>query len=384
MNKQTPKKTAILCISDIYLSRGLQLRAFYEKRGDEVLILTPDWSHRTKQKITDRIEGVRYLYHLPYTKNLSWQRLYGHYSFARACRLELETWKPDRIHALIPANSLAGQMDLYKRRHPEVELYFDLIDLWPESLPIGWFMKTPPAWIWRSMRNRHLDAADLLFAECSLFAERIEEQTGLDPEVLYWTIPDVPTVSHLDLPRDRIALCYLGSVNNIIDLDWMEAFFAELSRVLPIELHLIASGEKKQEMIDRLSAYATIVDHGHVYDDQAKQDIFSTCHYGLNIMKESVTIGLSMKSLDYLKGGLPIINSLHGDLHDWIEDGPCGLNIDRADVAQSVKNLLGIRKRLHLQMREQSRTLYENVLSEQAFEDHLSEAIDSLEQDEAA
>lgn len=372
-------KTAILCISDVYLSRGRQLKAFYEAKGDEVLILTPDFSHRHKAPIEaeERQAGIEYLHHRPYRKNLSWQRLVGHAEFAQACRRYLETWKPDRIHALVPANTIAKEMDHYKKDHPDVQLYFDLIDLWPESLPVAHFEKTPPAWIWKHLRNAHLHAADHVFAECGLFARQIESQTGIRPDVLYWTIADAKTRSTLNLPSDRLALCYLGSVNNIIDLDAIEDFLGRLSKKTPVDLHVIANGEKKAEMVERLSQVVKVIDHGLVYDPQTKQDIFDSCHFGLNFMKPEVVIGLSMKSLDYLKAGLPVLNSLQGDLHDWIETSKCGINIDRNDLDSTVDQVLHAMGPENLAMRQNARALFEQTLSIQAFENHLNAILTS-------
>ncbi|MBF0578450.1 hypothetical protein IM774_01305 [Erysipelotrichaceae bacterium RD49] len=377
--QRSPIKTAILCISDVYLSRGLQLKAFYEARGDEVLILTPDFSHRHKALIPskERKDGIEYLHHRPYHKNLSWQRLVGHAEFAKACRKYLEAWKPGRIHALVPANTIAKEMDHYKKDHPDVQLYFDLIDLWPESLPVAHFEKTPPAWIWKHLRNAHLPAADHVFAECGLFAKRIASQTGIQPDVLYWTIAEAQTHSALNLPPDRLSFCYLGSVNNIIDLDAIEAFMTGLSQKIPVDLHVIANGEKKAEMIERLGQVVNVIDHGLVYDPQTKQDIFDACHFGLNFMKQEVVIGLSMKSLDYLKAGLPVLNSLQGDLHDWIETARCGINIDRDHLDKTVDQVLKTMGPENLVLRANARALFEQTLSIQAFENHLNEILTS-------
>lgn len=370
------KKTAIVCISDTYLQRGLQLQAFYKKLGDEVLVITPDYSHRFKAPIQTKHPDVVYLPHHPYQKNLSWQRLYGHYDFAKSVRQYLEEWQPDRIHCLIPANSLAMQMDLYKQKHPEVHLCFDVIDMWPESLPVGdWFQKLPPAIVWKNLRNKHLASADCVFAECGLFAKQLKAQTGVQADILYWTLSDEATSDVPNLPSDHLALCYLGSVNNIVDLDWIEAFLKELCAFVPVKLHLIASGEKKEEMVMRLGQVCPIIDHGHVYDAQAKQAIFSQCHFGLNIMKDTVMVGLSMKSLDYLKGGLPIINSLDGDLHDWIEKAFCGLNIQRQDIPYTVQKLLHLKPSQHMHMRQNAKALYDAVFSRDAFEERLLETL---------
>lgn len=372
------KKSAIVCISDTYLTRGLQLKSFYQKLGDEVIILTPDFSHRHKAYLKKKRPGIVYLPHKAYTKNLSWQRLYGHYAFSKEVRRFLEKWQPDHIHCLIPANSLAMQMDRYKKSHPEVSLCFDVIDMWPESLPMdSWIQKTPPALIWKSLRNKHLQAADYVFAECALFANQLEEQTGINSEVLYWTISDEPTVDSPNLPQDHLALCYLGSVNNIIDIDWIEAFITEIANLVPVNLHLIASGEKKEEMISRLEPICEITDHGAVYEAKEKQQIFSQCHFGLNIMKENIMVGLSMKSLDYLKGGLPIINSLDGDLHTWIDEAFCGMNVRRDDVSYSAQKLLHYKPSQHLRMRQNAKALYDAVFSREAFEEHLLETFNN-------
>ena len=372
-------KTAILCISDVYLSRGLQLKKFYEARGDEVRVYTPDYSHRHKTRIDTPIKGVTYLPHRPYQKNLSWQRLAGHAQFARECRSEMEKWQPDRIHALIPANSLAREMAGYKRLHPQVKLYFDIIDLWPESLPVEWFQKTPAAVLWRHQRNPYLKYADELFTECALFSQVIHEQTGLNPEVLYWTIEDHQESIGPRLDPGRMSLCYLGSVNNIIDLDYMEQFLQALSDRVPVDLHLIANGEKKQEMVDRFSKIVHVIDHGLVYDPKRKQDIFNQCSFGLNLMKSSVVIGLSMKALDYLQAGLPVINSLQGDLKEWIDQQHCGININRDSLDQTITSILSIPIPDQLAMRQRAARFYHEVLSLDAFEKHLAQILDREE-----
>ena len=35
-----------------------------------------------------------------------------------------------------------------------------------------------------------------------------------------------------------------------------------------------------------------------------KQEILDQCQYGFNVMKDSVMVGLTMKSMDYMCGGI--------------------------------------------------------------------------------
>lgn len=378
--------TVIICISDNYLPRAKVLADFYSAKQESTLILTPDFSHSHKTPIQDRQEGVLYLHHRPYQKNLSWQRIYGHIEFAKLARKTIEQIEPKRIHCLVPANSLAKQMDIYKKHHPKVELILDINDLWPESLPIPGFDYTPPAWIWRMLRNRHLSRADYVFCECKLFADILRKQTGIDADVLYWSREDAnieinpayqgPLYKH---SKPVLSVCYLGSVNNIIDLDYMKEFLSKLSLKVQVDLHLIANGAKKQEMIDRLSPIVNVIDHGLVYDSAKKQEIFSICHFSLNLMKPTVCIGLSMKSLDYLEAGLPILNSLGGDLHRWIEENQCGINLDRENIDENVDQVLQLLNDLDsLQsMRNNARSLFCRKLSLEAFYAHLEDVLSS-------
>lgn len=368
--------TVIICISDTYLARGHILADFYAQHGESTLILTPDFSHSHKKIIEQKEDGVMYLHHRRYSKNLSWQRIYGHIEFAKLARQVVEQIQPQRIHCLVPANSLAKQMDRYKKDHPQVELIFDINDLWPESLPIPGFEYTPFSWYWKNLRNHHVSRANHVFVECQLFHDVLQKQIGLDSNVLYWSRKgndeqvDVSLLPELRTQeKPTLSLCYLGSANNIIDLAYMKEFLEQLSQKIKIDFHVIANGAKKQEMMDTLKPFVHVIDHGLVYDAKQKQDIFRQCHFGLNMMKSSVCIGLSMKSIDYLEAGLPILNTLQGDLHTWIEQQNCGINLDRHQIEADITKVLHLVQDVKTQerMRMNARTLFEEKLSLQAF-----------------
>ena len=52
------------------------------------------------------------------------------------------------------------------------------------------------------------------------------------------------------------------------------------------------------------------------------------CHFGLNIMKSSVCVGLTMKSVDYFRFGLPIINNIPGDTRQLVEEKGIGVQLE--------------------------------------------------------
>ena len=97
-----------------------------------------------------------------------------------------------------------------------------------------------------------------------------------------------------------------------------------------VELHIIGDGEKRKALIDAAKAAgANVIFYGKVYDRTAKQMIMDQCHAGLNIMKKSVFVGLTMKSMDYFECGIPIINNIKGDTWQFVDEYGIGVNINQ-------------------------------------------------------
>ncbi len=327
----------ILCGFDTYMQRALLLKDYYERRGHEVTIVTSDFSHWKKEYLDD--EDAPGLIHLPtasYSRNLSLRRLRSHYRLAKDMGRQLEELQPDWIHVLVPMNTLCKVSEKYKKRHPQTGVVLDVIDLWPDSLPIKNLKDKPPLSWWRNLRAHHMKHADLLLTECRLFADRLSQETGLPFEVVYWAHKPQPISSAVFLLEDQISLAYLGSINNIIDDQRMLELLKACQAHKPVVLRLVGRGERKNELIAACrEAGIQVIDYGEIYDFRRKLEIFSLCSFGLNVIKPDVVVGLSMKSIDYLEAGLPLISTLQGDTRDLIEKENAGLNLN-ADNLQAV------------------------------------------------
>ena len=112
--------------------------------------------------------------------------------------------------------------------------------------------------------------------------------------------------------------------------------------------------------------------HGIIYDPKKKQAIFDRCHAGLNIMKSSVYVGLTMKSMDYFAASLPVINNIQGDTWDFIEQHPIGINYSPETRLSSAK-LQILQSR-----REQVRAFYDTYFSEKVFAIRVREILKEL------
>lgn len=356
---------AIIVSSTFAHSERIELlKDVYERKGYDTTVVMTDFMHTGKKYVQDKKEGYLYIKTKPYYRNISPQRLYSRYRFAKDAFHKVREMEVDLLHVLIPANSLAKEADAYKKAHPNVKLYIDIIDLWPESLPITKFKHTFPFRIWKNLRDAHLDNAEKVYFECDLFRQVLGMTNHEHSKTLYWAKRGDIIESHPQISEGCIHLCYLGSMNYIIDIDYIIELCNEMKKHKNVKLHLIGDGEQKERFLQLLEENKICVcDYGTVYDDEKKQKIFDQCHFGLNIMKPLVCVGLTMKSLDYFKGQLPIINNIKGDTTTFVENYDIGFN----GYEDYLKVIDKMSTEDYLQMRRNVRKLYEEMFTKEAF-----------------
>ena len=322
------EKVCIINCFDTYEQRVDLLYHYFKKMGAETIVYTSDFRHFEKKQRMERKCDYKYLHAWPYKKNISAKRLISHVLLAKTIFKVIEKQNFDLLWVLIPPNSFVKEAARYKVNHRKTKLIFDIIDLWPETMPITIFKNSFPFAMWRNLRNRYLDIADKIVTECNLYQRELPIKIREKLHTIYLA-REIKTVDFttLDLPKDRVSLCYLGSINNIIDISSIVELIQTIILKKPVELHIIGDGEKRELLIESCkNAGAKVCFHGIIYDAEEKQKIFNSCHYGLNFMKKSVFVGLTMKSMDYFEAGLPIINNIHGDTWDIIDEFHLGIN----------------------------------------------------------
>lgn len=327
------EKIVIVNGFDTYEHRVELLRNLLEKQGGSVRVLASDWMHFLKKKRTEAAPEYELLAARPYYKNLSLQRLRSHYDFAQKAIRRVEELQPQLLWVIAPPNSLVKFAALYKKKHPEVKLVLDFMDMWPETMPITHFKKIAPFSIWQGLRDKYIQYADLLVTECSLY-QKVLKRVRKVPRMftLYLARRKEKISCQISPPEDKVVLCYLGSVNHIIDIHEIGEILQKVKNTLnkPVQLHIIGDGEKLEELKSVAQQVGVqVIAHGKVYDSSEKAKILCGCHFGLNIMKESVFVGLTMKSLDYFEYGLPIINNIKGDTWEFVEEKKIGINYSK-------------------------------------------------------
>jgi hypothetical protein len=344
-------KTAfIISSADLEGTRLEFAKEYIESKGYQVEMISCDFNHRRKKYFISDIPWCKQIHVRPYKKNLSVPRLLSHLDFGKGIYKYLSGLKqePELIYAKTPPNSVFKYVAKYKREHPKVKVVFDIFDMWPETFPIR-KLKTVlalPFRIWAGFRNRYIGCADAIIAECDLFRERVDdilETRGIDlrAATVYYgdTAAGNPVCNAPDIEQE-VRLCYVGRINNVIDIPYIAALAKGIAADRKVVVEIIGDGERKKELTAALkTAGAEVICHGTVYDEGRKQEIMGGCHFGLNIVREGTFIGLTMKSVDYLKFSLPLINKGAADTDRLIKSLEIGIRADSIEeTVQAVCN----------------------------------------------
>ena len=363
-----PKTAYFISSTNHYNVRTGKFVNDYVKKGYDVIYVTSDFDHMTKKRYCfNEYKNSKQLHVISYKKNLSISRILSHLMFSYKTFYMLLACKPELVYVEVPNNSLVKSSAKYKKIN-NAEIIVDVFDMSPESMPVktknmivNWGFD-----IWRNFRNKNLKFADQIWIECDYYRELLSAQKiNLPMETKYLKLKNAETSIEMKVSEEEIDLCYLGSINNIIDISLIEKIVSEFAKNKRTRIHIIGDGERKDEFLDILKKNSIeIIDHGKVYEIDKLQEIFDQCWFGINVLREDLAIGITMKSISYFRGGLPIINTVQGDTSRFVEECNIGINVDRHDVKSCVLRILNITKDDLACMKNNTRNLFEQKFAE--------------------
>lgn len=350
------------------------VRNYFLNCGFQVNCVITDYSHMSKKK-SELSNNYIKIKTKPYGKNISIKRLYSHIDFSRKALKVIKDYNPDLLYSIIPPNSLAWCSAKYKKAHPNTILIYDLFDLWPETMPINKMPKLLklPFVLWGKLRNNSLPYADFVITECDLYQNELEiELKNSKCDSVYICKKKHPIYKVNDFNNYKIEICYLGSINNIIDISIIEKILVAINNHKEVILHIIGDGENRDALINQIKKHNIAVNfYGKVFEEQEKKKIMKKCDFGLNIMKESVVVGLTMKSIDYFEAGLPILNNIKSDTYGIVEKNKIGYNIFAHNIESIAKEISNLSEVELQEMKNNTEQVFENYFSVRAFEEKL-------------
>ncbi|MCR5478294.1 MAG: hypothetical protein K6F27_00355 [Ruminococcus sp.] len=320
------------------------INALKDNYGFKTLNIVSDFNHATKKRVKNRLPGISYIHVPKYKKNLSIMRIMSLIIFAIKSMTVIKHFRPDLIYVVLPPNILGRVCTKYIRKHSNTIFIVDIIDLWPESLPIKGYDNFFAYKLWKKMRDDCLKNADYVLTECNLYIKTLNHILGrkkTDTLYLYKkqaesekTVIRESSISYKCSPSIRLA--YLGSINHIISINDIVSIMQKIKKMnIDVSIDIIGDGEKRDEFLNRLKkAGCKYTYHGIVYEQNKIAKILCVCDYGINLMTEQVVVGLTMKSIDYFSFGLPIINNIKGDTWELVQKNDIGFNVTSGRISQ--------------------------------------------------
>ena len=382
---ESPKRLAlIISINDKY-NYSIRTKYLAKVLGDfgyDVVVISSDFDHRTKKHYQDNREGLIQLSTKPYTKNLSVGRIISLIDFSHKALKKVEEFTPNLIYVSGPPNNQYKCFAKYKRKHPKVIVGAEVGDMWPESLPISEKLKKLafiPMKIWSSLRDNYLGQLDFVVTECKLFETMLSRKVVPEKlRTIYFCKDDKENIKcEKKMDFREVNLAYVGSVNNIIDIDLISDMVSAIHRNKKVRFHLIGAGENKVELCEMIkNTCAELCDYGEVYDARRKAEILSQCMFAFNVMKTSVCVGMTMKSLDYFQYGIPILNNIRGDIWDIIESDDVGFNFDSSTIQVLAKRLCNMDRTEWNNLSKNTLICFSNKFSTKTFEKQMQQLLD--------
>lgn len=374
------KKCVCISCFDYYSTRMKMILKYFERKDYQIKYLYADFDHFEKASNMNKYKyGVK-VKTPEYKKNLSPQRLYSHYVFSKRTIKFIRQYEPDIIYCMIPPNSLVKELAKFKLVHKNVKLVFDCYDMWPESFPYHKLnsLLNIPFSVWGNLRKKYISDADLMIC----VSEQGKEM--LLPEVHGKPIRVIkPTLSVDDLPVYRsnvteLVFCYLGMVNHITDMDLGISILGEIAKSRKTTLHIIGEGQNLEEFVKKLQMVnVEVVCHGCVFDMDKKNEIFSKCNMGLNIPREEIGSTMSLKAVEYMRAGLPFLNSAMGDIRNIVEEDEIGFNINKNNSNASLGDkILDIHSEDLIRMHENCVKSYKERFIDQDYDSIFEEILE--------
>lgn len=355
------KVAVILSYYNWHDQRLYYVKKWLGDKGYNVKMYIANYNHQIKKRIEDDFAYADLIDVPAYKKNISLKRIQSSYVFAKQGFNEIKKLQPEIVYVLVPPNTVAYCANKYASAYKDTKLVIDVIDMWPESFPNRMLQNSIIGNIWGSFRNNALKRANLVISECNYYKKSFPDEIKKKTKVL-WLFEDRDQDEEdivceriveyeSGISQKKIALCYLGTINNIIDLKTIDDILSALYlNGYEVELHIIGIGASKEKLVQIAEeAKCKVQDHGVIFDNKEKMEILSKCDFGLNCMRREIMVGLTVKSIDYLKYGLPIISNIKCDTEMLIKNFNIGIHyrgckeeliefLNRCDIKQLKEN----------------------------------------------
>jgi len=301
--------------------------------GFKTKVLTSEFSHASKKIRV--IRDATLIKTIKYKNNKSIIRFISHFvlSWKFSIYVLLNYRHFDRIYITLPFGLTALISSLLCKD----KLIVDIVDYWPGSLPFSKKLRCflfPLFKTWERMNFLSVSRASAVISLSSTFLKEAGVQKK-GKQILLGAIDNSYLINHHE--SNMLRILYVGNVGTLYDFETLIS--AIIATNLKVKLDIVGDGDRVEWLKNALLENGIeFTFHGIVYDEKILVNIINNIDIGFNGFV-STTASLSYKSVMYMSYGLPIINSMNGDLWDFVKEQNLGFNYCAGDV-QHLKECL--------------------------------------------
>jgi len=288
-------------------------------------VVTSGFDHGSKQKRQHRqcepFAKVVYLKARPYKNNVSPGRLISHmlFAFNAARYFKKHRNQYDVVYASAPLNELSWLLFRTAGKRTKI---IDVIDIWPDVLPFPQLLRrvlAPFFALWKWFFKSGVHKADIVLAVSDQFLDEANKYANRSATAKRFYIGHEALLS--SVPKQSVfTVAYVGNLGRLYDFETLLDVLAEPELREQMQLFIIGEGDRQQWLVSQLEERNIRYRYfGAIFDAAKLADILRSCHVGFNGYI-NISAAYSYKASTYFAAGLPIVNSMGGDLQRLVAE----------------------------------------------------------------
>jgi glycosyltransferase involved in cell wall biosynthesis len=344
-------------------------------RGHTVTWWTANFSHHFKRFRSETWQAISVAPNFQiqlvpttsYVKNISWGRIRFEIQYAwQFYRHASKLAPPDCIVGTDPSQ-IVGYASVRVAKRLEVPLILDVFDLWPELFVLAFprlLRKVAPVVLFplRLLRRYNLRHADAVTALCDTYLEIARSEApkfrlapsltifnGIDVTAFRESANAASTTTFAPLTNrntNEAWVVYAGSLGNNYDISTLlHAARALEQDGRSIRFWIAGDGPLCGYVTDFIAAHhlAQTTYLGQL-EPRELAGLYKACDIGICAYAPGSNVAMPDKAYDYMAAGLPIVNSLEGELGSLLSRRQLGVQYkagDPADLADVLNLMAG-------------------------------------------
>ena len=302
-------------------------------------VVTSDFDHSRKTKREHRncepFEQVVYLKTRPYDSNVSAARLISHllFAFKAAAYFKRNRDRYDVVYATAPLNVLTWMIFELAGARTKV---IDVVDIWPDVLPFPPLVRralAPVFAVWKWFFKSAVFKSDFVMGVSDTFVDEAATYANDTAKVRRFYLGHGRLNSQVK-KQTVFTIAYVGNLGRLYDFETLLDVLSEDELRENVRLFVVGTGDRQDWLIAELKRRR--IQHrffGVVFEPDRLADILRSCHVGFNGYINT-TASFSYKASTYFAAGLPMINSMTGDLNNLVAEHGLGKNYKAGDRNQ--------------------------------------------------